>query len=147
MSEAFRECLKKRKIMPFPRAKNLVDKELSAAKDDLDEANDRLKNGKHKYATINSYYSIFHSARAMLYSKGYREHSHHCLTVALDVMFVQTKKVSIRYIRMLRNCMSLRESADYSNSFTKESAILSVLNAQDFLEMALKMLARHNISV
>jgi uncharacterized protein (UPF0332 family) len=140
MNEAFRECLKKRRIIPHPSAKKLVKRELSAAKDDLDEANDRLKYGKYKYATINSYYSIFHSARALLYSKGYRERSHHCLSVALDVMFVQTKKMSIHYITILRNSMSLRERADYSSTYSKDSAILSVLNAQDFLQMTRKII-------
>ena len=72
MNEAFKECLKKRKIILFPRAKGLIKKELTAAHDDLDEAKDRLKNSRYKYATINSYYSIFHAARALLYSKGYR---------------------------------------------------------------------------
>lgn len=136
MNEAFRECLKNRKIIPSTRAKNLVKKELSAAKDDLDEAIDRLKNGKHKYATINSYYSIFHAARALLYSKGYRERSHHCLSIALEVLFAQNRKINIRYIRIFKNSMYLRENADYSSSFSKDNAHLSVCNAQEFFEMA-----------
>ena len=140
MNEAFKECLKNRKIIPFPRAKHLVKKELTAAKDDLDEARDRLKNGKYKYATINSYYSVFHAARALLYSKGYRERSHHCLTVALEALFVETGKMSIRFIQIFKNSMSLRENADYLSSFSKESAILSISNAEEFLEMALTLL-------
>lgn len=145
MNEAFKECLKNRKIIPFPRAKNLVKKELSAAKDDLEEAKDRLNNEKFKYATINSYYSIFHAARALLYSKGYRERSHHCLSVALEVLFVLTRKMNIRYIRIFKTSMYLREDADYSSTFSKENALLSVYNAQEFFEMA-KTLLSHNAS-
>jgi uncharacterized protein (UPF0332 family) len=145
MNEAFKECLKNRKIIPFPRALNLVKKELSAAKDDLDEAKDRLKNGKHKYATINSYYSIFHAARALLYSKGYRERSHHCLSVALEVLFAQTRKMNIRYVRIFKNSMYLRENADYSSSFSKENAHLSVCNAQEFFEMAETLLTHNSV--
>jgi uncharacterized protein (UPF0332 family) len=140
MNEAFKECLKNRKIIPFPRAKGLVQKELAAAKDDLAEAKDRLKNGRYKYATINSYYSIFHSARALLYSKGYRERSHHCLSVALEALFVETAKMSIRFIGIFKNSMSLRENADYSSSFSKESAFLSISYAQEFLEIAITLL-------
>lgn len=140
MNEAFKECLKNRKIIPFPRAKGLVQKELAAAKDDLAEAKDRLKNGRYKYATINSYYSIFHSARALLYSKGYRERSYHCLSVALEALFVETAKMSIRFIGIFKNSMSLRENADYSSSFSKESAFLSISYAQEFLEIAITLL-------
>ena len=147
MNEAYRECLKNRKIIPFPRAKNLVNKELLAARDDLEEAKDRLKNGKHKYATINSYYSIFHAARALLYSKGYRERSHHCLSVALEVLFAQTKKINIRYIRIFKNSMYLREITDYSNSFSKENAFLSVSNAQEFFEMAETLLVHTSFPI
>jgi uncharacterized protein (UPF0332 family) len=141
MSKAFKECLENRKIIPFPRAKSLVNKELSAAEDDLAEAKDRLKNGKYKYATINSYYSIFHAARALLYSKGYRERSHHCLSVALEALFVETEKMSNRFIVIFKHSMSLRENADYSSSFSKESALLSISNAQEFLEIAMTLLS------
>ena len=140
MNEAFKECLKNRKVIPFPRAKSFVKKEFEAAKDDLAEAKDRFKNGKHKYATINSYYSIFHAARALLYSKGYRERSHHCLSVALETLFVETGKMSNRFIGIFKNSMSLRENADYSGSFSKESALLSISNAQEFLEIAITFL-------
>ncbi|MGD9345447.1 MAG: HEPN domain-containing protein [Candidatus Aminicenantes bacterium] len=140
MIEAFEECLKKRKIIPFPRAKSFVKKELKAAKDDLAEAQDRLRNDRYKYATINSYYSIFHAARALLYSKGYRERSHHCLSAAIKALYVKTGKMNNRFIRIYKNSMSLRENADYSSSFSKESAIVSVSNAQEFLEVVMTFL-------
>jgi len=140
MNEAFKECLKNRKIIPLPRAKDLVKKELMAAIDDLAEAKDHFTNGKYKYATINSYYSIFHAARAMLYSYGYREHSHHYLYIALETLFVKTGKMSNRFVSIFKNSMSLRENADYSSSFAKESAFLSISHAQEFLEKAMKLL-------
>jgi len=43
MNGAFKECLKNRKIIPFPQAKGFVQKELAAAEEDLAEAKDRLK--------------------------------------------------------------------------------------------------------
>lgn len=140
MNKAFKECLKNGKIILFPRAKGLVKKELAAAEDDLAEAKDRLKNGKHKYAIINSYYSIFHAARALLYSKGYRERSHHCLSIALETLFVETGKMSNHFIGIFKNNMSLRENADYSSSFSKESAYLSISNAEEFFEIATTLL-------
>lgn len=140
MNEDFKECIKTRKIIAFPRAKSFVKKELSAAKDDLIEAMDRLENGKYKYATINSYYSTFHAARALLFSKGYRERSHYCLAVALEALFVETGMMSDRYIRIFKNNMFLRENADYSSSFSEENALTSISNAQEFLNMAKTLL-------
>jgi len=140
MSEAFRECLKKKKIIPFPRAKGFIKKELKAAHEDLSEAKDRLKHEKYKYATINSYYSIFHASRALLYSKNYRERSHYCLFVALEALFVKTGIMNSHFMVIFKNSMSLRENADYSSSFSKESALLNISYALEFLEMAKKIL-------
>lgn len=135
-NQAFRECLDKRKIIFFPRAKGLAKKELLAAEEDLAEARDRLGHGKHKYATINAYYAIFHAARALLYSKGYRERGHYCLSVALDALFVYGGLLAGRYVRMFQDIMALREDADYSGSFSKEGASMSVSNAEEFIGAA-----------
>jgi uncharacterized protein (UPF0332 family) len=140
MNEAFKGCLKKVKIISFPRAKSFVRKELEAAEDDLTEAKDCLLNGRYKYAAINSYYAIFHAARALIYSKGYRERSHHCLSVALEALFVEKGKMSERFIRIFKNRMSLRENADNISSFSEESASLSVSNTKEFLEKVTALL-------
>ncbi len=137
---AFKECLKKGKIKPFPRAKNLATKELAAAEDDLSEAQDRFRNGRFKYATINAYYAIFHAARALLYSKGYRERSHFCLSVALESLFVESGLLGKRITSMLRNNMILREEADYGGSFSRENAQVGIANAWEFLEEAKELL-------
>jgi uncharacterized protein (UPF0332 family) len=142
MNQAFRECLKNRKIISFPRGKGLIKKEMAAAEEDLIEAKDRFQNSRFKYATINAYYSIFHAARALLYSRGYRERSHHCLSIALEALFVESGLMDNRFIRIFRNNMVLRESADYGDSFSMESASLSVLNAEEFVKMAIILLRK-----
>lgn len=136
MNQAFRECLKNRKIISFPRAKGLIKKEVAAAEEDLIEAKDRFQNSRYKYATINSYYAIFHAARALLYSRGYRERSHHCLSIALEALFVERGLMENRFTRIFKNNMVLRESADYGDRFSRESASLSILNAEEFVKMA-----------
>jgi len=77
INSEFQKGLEKKKLVYFHRAKKLVNKELKSASDDLREAIDRFNNGKFKYATITAYYSMFHAARAFIYSKGYREKSHY----------------------------------------------------------------------
>ncbi|OGD20708.1 MAG: hypothetical protein A2W03_03035 [Candidatus Aminicenantes bacterium RBG_16_63_16] len=134
MNRAFKKCLENKKIAPSPHAKSLVKKELSVAEQDLAEARDRLQNERYKYATINSYYAAFHAARALLYSKGLRERSHYCLSVAIEALFVETGELEARFLRDLNNLMSLREKADYGGSFSREAALLCVHYAEEFLE-------------
>jgi len=107
---------------------------MDSANDDLFEAKDRLAYGRFKYATINSYYSIFHAARALLYSRGYRERSHYCLSVALEILFVQNGLMEERFIRTFNNAMALREEADYIGSFSEAGSVLIVKEAEEFLQ-------------
>ncbi len=135
-NRAFKECLTKRKIIFFPRARGLANKELLAAEEDFAEARDRFVYGKYKYATINAYYAIFHGARALIYSKGYRERSHYCLAVALEALFVDEGLLKSRYVRILQDTMALREDADYSGSYSKDGASMSISNAGEFIGVA-----------
>ena len=83
LNPEFEECLRKGKIKEFSRGKSLVEKELNTAESDLKNARTTFENNGYKWATIQSYYSMFHSARALLYAKNYRERSHYCLLIAI----------------------------------------------------------------
>jgi len=129
----FKEAIEKRRILSFPKGKQLVTKELREAKDDLKEAHDRFKNKKYKYATITAYYSAFHSARALVYSRGYREKSHYFLLVALRALFVDKGLLEQKLVNRLHNAMILREEADYNGEFSKEGAESALELADEFL--------------
>jgi uncharacterized protein (UPF0332 family) len=98
MSKEFKDCLSSKKIMEFPRAKDLVSKELDQARADYDSARDSFDRGIFKWSTIQSYYSMFHSARALLYAQGYRERSHYCLIVAMRALYVEKGSLSHRLL-------------------------------------------------
>lgn len=142
MNQAFKECLEKRKIFAFPKAKALVDKEFKVASEDLAEAKDRFQNKRYKYATINAYYATFHAARALLYSKGYRERSHYCLYVAIEALFVEAGILEKHFARILKDGMSLREDADYGGDFSEEGASLSISNAEEFIRVSKELLSK-----
>jgi len=143
MSQDFKEALEKKRIFHFSKAKSLVDKELKVALDDLAEAKDRFKNERYKYATINAYYATFHAARALLFSKGYRERSHYALYIAIEALFVDTGLLDKRYSHILKDSMSLREDADYGGEFSKDGASLSINNAEEFIKKAKDALSRN----
>jgi uncharacterized protein (UPF0332 family) len=87
MIATFENCLKNRRIIHFPDAVHLVEPEIEDAVSDLQSAKDELKRDGIKWATIKGYYSMFHSARALLHSKGYRERGHYCLYLAIKEFF------------------------------------------------------------
>ena len=89
----FKNCLKSGKIRKFKSSKEKIKVELKAARNDLKEAKDRFTKKKYKYATITAYYSLFHSARVLLYLKEYREKSHYCLKIAIEALYVKEKDI------------------------------------------------------
>lgn len=136
----FEECLKKRKIKKFPRIVEKIEVELKAAKDDLVSGNKMFKQGEFKFATIAGYYSLFHSARALLYSKGFRERSHYCLKVAIETLFVEEKLLEPQFLDYFDEALGLREAADYQSIFSGEGAVRALKGAKKFLQAAKEIL-------
>lgn len=136
----FKKAIEKKRLLPFSKGKILIKNELKSAEDDLMEAKDRLKNKKYKYATITAYYSMFHAARALVYSRGYREKSHYYLLVALQALFVERGLLEEKITKDFHMAMVLREDADYHGEFSKEGAESSIELAGEFLQKALLIL-------
>lgn len=139
MNPEFKACLTKGKIQEFSRGWPLVKKEMKTAEEDLTAAKDSFNRQKYKWATIQSYYSMFHSARALLYAKNYREKSHYCLIVALRALYVDTKLLSNTLVESLQKAKALRENADYYDDWSKDAADGLLKAAEDFLSACRKL--------
>ena len=133
MNIEFQKAIEKKRILHFAQGKRQVKKELPEAENDLTEALNRFEGEKYKYATITGYYSMFHSARALIYSKGYREKSHYYLLVALNSLFVDAGLLSEELTSEFHDAMILREDADYHGNFTKEGAETVLKAAKELL--------------
>ena len=72
-----------RKLTRSRVTREMILKEVDGAESDLKAAETSLAREEYKWATIQGYYSVFHSARALLYSRGFREKSHHALLQAM----------------------------------------------------------------
>jgi len=134
------KAIEKKRILHFAQGKRQVKKELEEAASDLTEALNRFESEKYKYATITGYYSMFHSARALIYSKGYREKSHYYLMVALNSLFVDAGVLSEDLTSEFHDAMILREDADYHGNFTKEGAEAVLKAAKKFITTAKSIL-------
>ena len=140
MDQDFNQCLENKKITAFPRGKELVNKELSMARSDLSDAKAGFDNQRYKWSTIQSYYAMFHAARALIYSRGYREKSHYCLAIAVRALFVDEGLMKAQSARDFLNAMNLRESADYEAEFSQSGAKAVIASAERFIEKAMVIL-------
>ena len=136
MNREFEQCLESGKIAPFERGKGLVKKELSVGEGDLRDASAGFQDKRYKWSTIQAYYAMFHAARALVYSRGYREKSHHCLSVALRALFVESGELDAQSGRDFLNAMNLREAADYESHFSEAGAAAVIGAAGKFIERA-----------
>lgn len=119
MSYEFEKCLEKRKLVRFECGENVIKKETGNAVSDMERAKNDLSEGDHKWAIVKGYYSMFHAAKALVYSFGYREKSHYCLLVALRELCI--KQLGIKNIKNFEDAMKLRQEADYEMEFTQKA--------------------------
>jgi len=140
MNQEFKQCLDNKKITPFARGKKLVEKELSIAQSDLSDAKAGFDTQRYKWSTIQAYYAMFHAARALIYSRGYREKSHYCLAIALRALFTDEGIMKAKSIRDFLNAMNLREAADYEAEFSQSGAKAVIVSAERFIIKAVAIL-------
>jgi len=137
--------LKEGKIAHSRVSRSMVLKELDAASTDLKEARDSQNRGGLKWATIQAYYSIFHSARALLYAKGYREKGHRGLLRALRELYRAELREDL--LDDFEDAIGMREAADYGGVYSDEGARAVTETAEDFLDSARTILkSRLNVS-
>lgn len=136
----FEDCLKKGKIREFSRGKILVKKELESATLDLQAAEDSFKDKNYKWTTVQTYYSMFHSARALLYNKNYREKSHYCLIEALRTLYADEGFIGYWLIEALQKAKTLREGADYYSEFSEEGAEDLIKKSKEFINKTKEIL-------
>jgi uncharacterized protein (UPF0332 family) len=140
VNQEFNKCLENKKIIPFTSGKKLVKKEVSDAQSDLFDAKTGYDNKRYKWSTIQAYYAMFHAARALIYSEGYREKSHYCLAVALRALFADENKIDAQLVRDFLNAMNLREAADYESHFSEAGAKAVIASADRFIEKVVAIL-------
>lgn len=141
MSFKFKQLLGERKLTKIKSDRKLVLKEMKGAESDLETARKSIQDGNFKWATIQGYYSIFHAARALLYSKGFREKSHYALFIAIRELFRDELDLSL--IQGFEDAMNLRQTADYGLAFSEEGAIDVIKTAEKLLLTAKEILKIH----
>ncbi|MDO9536881.1 MAG: HEPN domain-containing protein [Thermoplasmata archaeon] len=136
MMSAFERCIAEKRLVKVEPSPEMIKKEMDSASYDYGRAADSLEEGDAKWASVQAYYSIFHAAKALVLSKGYREKGHYCLQVALKELCPAEKAL----VNDLEMCMDLRHGADYASTYDAESAKIAVRKAGESLERVEELL-------
>ncbi len=126
MDERFERCMQEGKLAKERLQPDLVKKELKIAESDLKSAKNSAAEKDFKWATVQAYYSMFHTAKALVLSKGYREKSHYCLSIALKALFIDSGAMNREHFNRFRDCMRFREDADYGLVYSENSATAAI---------------------
>ena len=136
----FERCLKNRRIVAIEPSREMLQKEMENAKYDLAKAEDSLLAEDFKWSSVQAYYSMFHSAKALVLKKGYREKSHLCLLVALKELYIKPGDLDQGIAEDFEMCLDVRHEADYGMVYKKESAELSIEAAKKLYALAADIL-------
>lgn len=134
--DEFGKCLKNKRIIPAAGVQAEIQIEIKEAAEDLKDAQELFKKKRFKYATVAGYYSLFHCARSLLYSRGYREKSHYCLRVAVKKFFVDENILGPEYLNYFDDAIGLREAADYESEYSEAGAERAIEGAEKFFSAA-----------
>jgi uncharacterized protein (UPF0332 family) len=127
------ECMEKGFLSRIEPDIKLVDKELIEAEHDLSRAKSTLKMGDPKWATVQAYYSMFHAAKALLFSLGLKERRHFAVEIVLEELSKKGKLEAI-HITNFSAAMEAREDADYKHFYSKERAENMIEDAGNFFK-------------
>jgi uncharacterized protein (UPF0332 family) len=144
MSE-FERCLRDGRLVRVEPSVAMIEKEIDAARFDLETAEGSLARGNAKWASVQAYYSMFHSAKALVLWKGYRERNHWCLLMAVQELLVRTGELDEELADDLELCMGVRHGADYALEYDATTARRVAGKARDMLEAARSLLVRGGV--
>ncbi len=141
MRYQFEQCLEKGKIVKIEIAPDIISKEINEAKNDLDSCERSIQERNFKWVIIQAYYSMFHSFRALIFSKGYREKSHTCIKYAIESLFVDAGALDNRLLQDFSYAMKIREGADYGSVYSEDSAMELRDSASRIYEVSKKLIS------
>ena len=141
----FEQCLREGRIVRIDLTAPMIEKEINAAQLDLVTAEDSLSRDNAKWASVQAYYSMFHSAKALVIWKRYREKSHWCLLIALRELLVRTGELDEDLADDFELAMGVRQDADYELDYNMVTAGRVVGKANAMLETTRSILDQSGV--
>jgi len=135
----YNECIQKGFLKKIPIDKAKIKKELESAVYDLGRSQNSAESSDYKWATVQGYYSIFHSFRALLFSVGLQEKKHFAIGIVLEKLAMD-KKIDPKLVGDFHAAMSAREDADYRDVYSRDTAEYIIEMAEDILKDMMRSL-------
>lgn len=102
----------------------------------LNSARKNLDIDEYEMVSLASYNSAFHSARAMLFARGYTERSHICINIALKHLYKEDKEL-FSLLNTFDKIRTSKHNVQYGGSLVEyEEAEFVISFAEDFLKRA-----------
>jgi len=132
----FEDCMREGLLRNVPPSKENADGSMRAANKWLEEAEKNLENEVFNSSVLSSYLAMFHSARAILFSDGFREKSHYCIGRYLEEKYVKKKLLESKWVELLDHIRELRHDNQYDINFftSRDEAESALKTAKEFLE-------------
>ncbi len=119
--------------------KDEIEGSLSLAKHFLKRAKGNRTLGFFDVVFLLAYNAMFHAARALLFSKGYKERGHFAMIDALRGLYKNNSEVQ-DYVRLLDSYRMTRHSIQYNGSLSSElDAIAIVKDAEKFIKFVAEL--------
>ncbi len=114
---------------------------LQKSKDSIRAAKLLAEDNLYDFAVPRAYYAMFYIAEAFLLNEGLT-FSRHSSVIAFGKHFAKTERLPARFHRYLIEGQSSRNVADYDigNSLSKDEASTHIRRAEEFLELAERMI-------
>jgi uncharacterized protein (UPF0332 family) len=125
------ECLREGFLKKARPDRREIQKETEESEKDFRDSGESFRSGKYKWCIIQAYYSMFHSARAVIFSEGYKERRHFAIAVVLEQLANDGELESF-FVDDFKSAMFTREEADYDASYSREKAEQVLNIAQEF---------------
>lgn len=135
------ECFRKNQLVKTPATRAEIENSLQLAGQYALKAKKILKAGVFDIAFTTAYTSMFHTARALLYTKGLKERSHYCLIAFLLREYAETELHN--FLNILDNYRQIRNNAQYDGlAVSSAEAKNAIIDAADFLKETEKQIAQ-----
>ncbi len=132
------ECIQKGYLKRMQPDQELARKEMKESAYDLLAAREAFMKADYKWCIIKSYYAMFHAAKALLFSLGFKERRHFAIAAVLEDLY-KNGRLESKYIEQFASAMSSREDADYRYTYSRETAEIILDAAEEFAEMMRSM--------
>jgi len=115
----------------------LSDYRLNKAREDLEASKLLYNNNLFSQSLNRSYYSIFHTVRALIAYESLDFGKHSAIISYFNKNYINTNKLDRKYSKILMGAEKLRNKSDYNDFFivAREDAYQQLTNAEEFISI------------